>query len=334
VLALLSACSGAQAPAQVLDANQLMARLAKEYPLPEAFEPCIQKATAQWAALADREQTLLARYRRGPDAKTLLEMGSVYSQAEKCNLALACLTAAAGEPRLANEAMAWAAVNRLTENQLEEARLLAEQALKNDKTQGVAAAVLARVSLKLGDEARALGELLAACELLPADADLALEAARLLEEKQNHDLVARVLERPLRRDPLHPALLFRLARAREAQGLTLEAEALRQRHERAVLIDDLGLRQAAQPPDVVACALGVHFDEQGQAAKAYPEFQWARANTRDPKVMATSLAGVAHSGAQIGEHAEAQRARSELITLAPDHPMLPQIDAAFKKFGL
>jgi Flp pilus assembly protein TadD len=78
----------------------------------------------------------------------------------------------------------------------------------------------------------------------------------------------------------------------------------------------------------------VHFDEQGQPAKAFPEFQAARARARDPELLATCLAGVAHSGAQIGQFAEARRALEELRAFAPAHPMLPQIEAAFKKHGL
>lgn len=332
-LALLLACGEPAAPAP-LSAPKLLERYRLELPLPEALQPSIQRASAQWASLADREQVLLGRYRRGPEAKVLLDLGVLYSQAEKSDLALTCLAAAAAEPQYLTEACAWSSVARFTAGELAEARLLAEHALGLDPKQGIAAAVLGRVALRQGDRELARTQLRRAADLLPTDGNLALEAAELAEERGELELAGRLLERPLRQDPNHPALLYRLAQVREAQGLVLEAEALRQRHERAVLIDDLGLRAGGQPPDVVACALGVHFDEQGQPAKAYPEFQAARARTRDRELLATCLAGVAHSGAQIGQAAEARRALEELRVLAPDHPMLAQIEAAFRKHGL
>lgn len=332
-LVLLLSCGGPPEPA-LLSAPKLLEQYRQELPLPEAFAPSIQRASSQWAALADREQVLLGRYRRGPEAKVLLDLGILYAQAEKSELALTCLASAAAEPRFFAEACAWSAVARFTAADLGQARLLAEHALSLDPKQGIAAAIVGRAALRQGDRELARAQLRRAAELLPTDASVALEAAALVEEQGQLELAGRLLERPLRQDPNNPALLYRLAQVREDQGLLLEAEALRQRHERAALIDDLGLRAGGQPPAVVACALGVHFDEQGQPAKAFPEFQAARARARDRELLATCLAGVAHSGAQIGEVAEARRALEELRTLAPDHPMLPQIEAAFEKHGL
>ncbi len=300
--------------------------------LPEGDWPAIRGSHSTWKQLAHREVELRDKLRRRPGPVAWAELGGVYALAEEYELALPFLveslrtakTQAAG-PEAAT-AWAWLGVRQLGVGDHAGARAFSERALELGAGESIAQFTLARMALAAGDAEAALATLREAHRLEPANVEAALELGSLLEERDQLEPAARVLSATLQTDRTHPGILWRLARIRRAQGADLEAEALEQRHARAIRLDDLGLRDPGLDRNEVALALGRELLIAGEPEQARVEFLTVGDRTSQMNQLIEATAGEARAYAALKRFSELEQALVRLAELDPEHPALRELN--------
>lgn len=326
---LASSCSGEGAKS----ADERFADLSAGVALPEGDWPTIRGSHSTWKQLAERELELRDKLERRPGPVAWAELGGVYALAEEYELALPFLVEAlrAAETQAvgpeAATAWAWLGVRQLGVGDDAGARAFSERALELEAGASIAQFTLARIALAAGDAEAALPALREAHRLEPANVEAALELGSLLEERDQLEPAARVLSATLQTDRTHPGVLWRLARVRRAQGADLEAEALEQRHARAIRLDDLGLRDPGLDRDEVALALGRELLIAGEPELARVEFLAVGNRTSQMNQLIEATAGEARTLAALDRSSELQDALARLAELDAEHPALTELGA-------
>lgn len=299
--------------------------------LPEGDWPTIRGSHSTWKQLASREVELREKLRRRPGPVAWAELGGVYALAEEYELALPFLVEAlrtaqtqAVGPEAAT-AWAWLGVRQLGVGDDVGARAFSERALELGAGEAIAQFTLARMALAAGDGEAALAALRETHRLEPANLEAALELSSLLEDRDQLDLAARVLSATLQTDRTHPGILWRLARLRRAQGADLEAEALEQRHARAIRLDDLGLRSRGLDRNEVALALGRELLIAGEPELAHVEFRAVADRTSQMNQLIEATAGEARAFAALKRSSELEDALARLAELDAEHPDLHEL---------
>ena len=295
----------------------------------DSVEPRLSDASREWAALAAKEARAVEKYRAKQDTGTAFALGKLYAQAENFGSAREFLVPLLAQDDQHAGAWAWMGVERIGSGRPQEARLLLSHALELHPDHALAHRALGELLLEEDQQELARPHLERAFEL-DGGVEVALDLARLLEDAGELEQAGEVLERARRVDPMNPSVLFLLARVRREEGRGLEAEALEQRHARAIAIDDLGLRGASLSPQRVALALGIHYVESGQPALALGEFETVTARGDDGEAIGMALGGRVDALLKLARLDEAREGLEELRQFDSRHGMLPGLEAALE----
>jgi tetratricopeptide (TPR) repeat protein len=302
-------------------ADALLDRYREEAPPPSPDWPGVGNWTDRRAAAASREAALLARVDAGGPA-VAAALGRLYTEVGEYGRGLRFLARALAEVPDDTESWVQLGNNRLGSGFPEEALVLYGRALELNRDMTPAWAGSAEAWLILGDEAAARSHFEETLERSPRHLDARLGLARVLESAGDLDGARAQLERALEVDDTHPTALFRLARVLDALGLAGEARAVRVRHERAAILEDLRLREAGLSAARKASLLGEHYLADGRLEDALRELRSALEGARDDETRVAALAGLlrcARAGAAV---LDADALRAELARLDPDHELL------------
>lgn len=300
-------------------ADVLLADYRARFPLPRGEWPGLGDATPHRRQLAAEEAELLRQLEETPSQPLRRELGRVYTMAEEHGRGMAYLVRAVDvNPRDAR-AWLWMGANRLSAGVLEEARVLLNRALSLQAGDPRIHRYLGEVFKRGRDLERARASFEEAVRIAPDYVEALIELGVLYEEEGRDAEARESFEGILELVPDNIEALYSLARIEDRAGNEALAIALRQRHARATILNDMGVLYGDVDEATQAAYVGIYYLENGMANKALPEFEAALAGATESAVRLNALIGRASSLIELDELDAAQAALEELNAFSPGH---------------
>ena len=328
VALLLAACGGGASESQAAEraARHWIPGYREAFPMPEGVWHGLGAASPERALLARHETELVEQWRADPQPALGRELGRLYTLAQEHERGMAWLLGVLDDVDEDARVWLWLGANRLSAGEPDEARDLLEYAQELQPADPRIPRYLGEVHLRTGDLPTAETALRRAVEIDSGYTEALAELAALLEELERGPEARPYLERLVRLDPEHAPALFLLARLATERGDEALAGQLRERHARAVMLEDLGLRRAGVGRSEQLVSLGIAYLERDQPREAAREFRDVlEASEQPPATRAMARVGLCDALFRLGETESALEALALLEREYADHPMMPAL---------
>ncbi len=305
-----------------LDADTMRLNLCATAPPLDPQWQGIGHWTPARAKSQDKEANLLAVLAAGKSPAAASALGKLYAELGNFDRGLHFLCQALETDASDPGSWAWLALHQLRTDHPRAALTFSGRALElnSDFTAAHELRAEAFGVLNLREEAEAAWRSALDCNPRSFEANLGL--AELLEDQGDFEAALACLERARIEDPDHPTPLFGLARLLRNLGRGDEAAQMDQLHERAIILDDLRMRENGSSQLEQQLALGMHFlaDQRFEAAKR--EFTSALHNANHGPARVQALAGLVLIARSQGNSEEVSARLGDLEKVDPDHALL------------